>query len=221
MATALLLAMAGALMSAPRASAHSTLVSSKPAADEGLDEAPGQIVLTFSEPVQASTTQVAVTASSGGSAAAGDPVISGPVVTQRLAGNLPNDRYTIAYRVISVDGHPVSDALSFTVDDPASTAAPLPSQSAGGGHETGAAGDAVAQGDTSTFAKVLYVVLPVLILLLVVGVIRTRGSYRQRNPKEVGDGMTSPFVITRGAPPDPEPAEHVHTRPDITRDREP
>ena len=217
----LLLALAGTLLAfAPAASAHSVLLSSTPAAGQTLDAAPTSVVLTFNEPIQASTMQVAVTAASGTAVSSGEPTVRGAVITIPLLTNLPNDDYTVAYQVVSVDGHPVREALSFTVNDPTSTRQPL----------TGdddpydvRPSDQQAQGGTALYAKVLYVVLPLIILGMVVGIIRTRGRYRERNPKDQDEGLSNPFVLRRvdDRPRRDAPTEHIHTRPDITRDREP
>jgi methionine-rich copper-binding protein CopC len=218
---ALTVSLCGAVAVAPAASAHSILLSAVPAAGSELDGAPDEVVLTFNEPIQASTLQVAVTAASGASVTDGDPDVDGAVITQHLRTNLPNDEYTVAYRVTSVDGHPVRAALTFSVADSASTAPPLGAE-ATSGYYGDRDGTPAAQGETSLFAKVLYVALPLLTALLVFGVIRTRGRYRSRNPNDDGDAMLSPFAVKRAAlPPEPKPQDHVYVRPDISRDPEP
>lgn len=214
---ALLLSFAALLALAPAASAHSVLLSASPADGASLDTAPSVVVLTFNEPIQSTTMQLAVTASSGVTVTTEKATVSGAVVTQRLPTNLPNDDYTVAYRVISVDGHPVTDSVGFSVNDSSSTTEPLGSNNqpyqVGGSRR-------VATGETALYAKILYLLIPLLIGLLLLGVIKTRGRYRDRNPRDEGDGMASPFVLARAdANERQDPQEHVHTRPDIVRDR--
>jgi methionine-rich copper-binding protein CopC len=115
------------LLGAPSALAHTVLLSAVPANGATLTSSPSQSVLTFDEPVQASTLQLAVTASSGATVSASPPSVAGTVVTQSLPPDLPNDTYTLAYRLVSVDGHPVSNAITFIVKNPASSAAPVTS----------------------------------------------------------------------------------------------
>lgn len=213
---ALLMSMTGALVLATGASAHSVLLSASPADGSSLKTAPSVVVLTFSEPVQTTTMEVAVTATSGVVVTTEKATVVGAVITQKLPTNLPNDDYTVAYRVISVDGHPVSASITFSVNDPSSTTEPLGSNNQP--YQVGGS-TRVATGETALYAKALYVAIPVLIGLLLVGVIKTRGRYRDRNPRDEGDGMASPFVLTRADAADrEEPKEHIHRRPDIVRD---
>jgi methionine-rich copper-binding protein CopC len=215
---AVLVGLAGLVVLAPGASAHSVLLSAVPADGSSLDSAPPVVVLTFSEPIQSSTMQLAVTASSGQSVIAEEATVAGTVITQKLPTTLPNDDYTVAYRVISVDGHPESAALTFSVNDPSSTAEPFGLNDRR--YQVGGS-TKVASGETALYAKILYPVIPLLILFLLVGLIKTRGRYRDRNPRDEGDGMSNPFVLARADAADRvELKEHIHTRPDIIRDRE-
>ena len=70
--------------------------------------------LEFSEEV-ASPAFVEVTAADGTEVAAGDPQVLGATVETPLAANGPAGSYTISYRVVSADGHPVSGELTFEV----------------------------------------------------------------------------------------------------------
>ncbi|WP_219460460.1 copper resistance CopC family protein [Nonomuraea rhizosphaerae] len=54
----------------------------------------------------------------------GDAKVGGKVVTQELRDVLPDGDYTIAYRVVSSDGHPVQGEIPFTVAGAPSTTAP-------------------------------------------------------------------------------------------------
>ncbi|MGW2154443.1 copper resistance CopC family protein [Nonomuraea sp. NPDC001699] len=55
----------------------------------------------------------------------GKPELDGAVVRQAVKGPLPDGKYTIAYRVVSSDGHPLEGEIPFTVEG-----APAPSPSA-------------------------------------------------------------------------------------------
>jgi methionine-rich copper-binding protein CopC len=115
------------LLGAPSALAHTVLLTAVPADGATLTSSPSQVVLTYDEPVQASTLQMAVTASSGATVSTSAPTVAGTVVTQSLPPDLPNDTYTLAYRLVSVDGHPVGNTITFIVKNPASSAAPVAS----------------------------------------------------------------------------------------------
>ncbi|MEV7009384.1 copper resistance CopC family protein [Streptosporangium sp. NPDC051022] len=121
----------GTAFAAP-ALAHDSLKSSDPAKGakvESLDK----VKLTFTATV--SFPAVVVHTSDGTAYQDGKPVVDGPVVTQRLKGDLPPGEYVIAYRVASSDGHPIEGEIPFTLTGaakptPSETASASPSQSA-------------------------------------------------------------------------------------------
>lgn len=96
------------------ASAHSRLVTTTPMADSTLTAPPHEIILTFNEPVSPRYTNVAVTAADGAGVTAGATRVEGGTVHQGLTA-LRDGRYTVAYRVVSEDGHPVGGEFAFTV----------------------------------------------------------------------------------------------------------
>lgn len=148
---ALLTALVAAL-GLPRAAwAHTGLIDSSPADGATVARPPDAVVLTFNERVLDQGTKVLVTGPDG-SATRGDPRLADTTVVQALRPDLPAGRYTVEWRVTSVDGHPVSGELSFrvraapttaastretptpasaTVSPPATAASPEPSHSAG------------------------------------------------------------------------------------------
>ncbi|MFT4051578.1 MAG: copper resistance protein CopC [Microbacterium sp.] len=111
-----------ALVASP-AWAHDELIGSDPAAGSHLDELPAELTLTFSDVLldEPGTTEVVVTDAAGTSLTSGDPVLDGTRLTQALEGEA-SGTVTVIWRVVSHDGHPVSDEFSFTVgEDTAST----------------------------------------------------------------------------------------------------
>ena len=113
-------------------------------------------MLTFNEAVSTSFATVTVTGQDGDPVSSGRPVVSGRTVTQKLA-DMGSGRYTVAFRVVSEDGHPVSDKATFTVQIPApdtttasSTATSAATQSASASTTASApAGPDEAAGDAS------------------------------------------------------------------------
>ncbi|WP_246159799.1 copper resistance CopC family protein [Microbacterium rhizomatis] len=126
---ALFLTAAVALMATP-AYAHDELSGSDPASGSTVDVLPAQLTLTFSGDLlgDAGATEVQVTDAGGTSIAAGAPVVQGNVVSQPLAPGATGT-ITVLWRVVSSDGHPISDQFGFTVTAPA-TPTPTPSTSA-------------------------------------------------------------------------------------------
>lgn len=118
-ATALLALIVGfalTLVASP-AVAHDELIGSSPAAGSEVDALPAEITLTFSGVLidGAGTTQIVVTDASGADITGGDPVLDGTKVTQPLAASAAPGLVTVVWRVVSSDGHPVSDRFTFTV----------------------------------------------------------------------------------------------------------
>lgn len=97
--------------------AHDSLVSSDPAADAAVETLPAEVTLAYSAELigGAGSTVVEVTDAAGNSVTDGDPVLDGAVVTQPLVDGAPAGDYTVQWRVVSSDGHPISGEFSFTV----------------------------------------------------------------------------------------------------------
>lgn len=90
--------------------AHDELVSTNPAQNEQLTEAPQKITMKFSGDITnvAGANQVQVKDSSGKDVARGEAKIDGTTVTQQITGNGSQDEtYTVTWRVVSSDGHPI------------------------------------------------------------------------------------------------------------------
>lgn len=110
------------------ASAHSVLLSSTPGANAAIAAAPAEVALQFNEPLESGFTELVVLGPDGGSHWEGGPpsIVDGKV-SAPLRALGPAGSYTIRYRVISADGHPVSGAVPFTLTVAGSgTAAPAP-----------------------------------------------------------------------------------------------
>ena len=100
-------------MTATPAAAHDTLTGSSPKEDATV-EAPSEIVLTFSGSVR--LPRVIVTDASDKEYQAGEAKAVDNEVTAAL-GTAPSDgEYTVAWRVVSSDGHPIQGTYEFTVE---------------------------------------------------------------------------------------------------------
>jgi copper transport protein len=122
-------AVVAALTAAATASAHATLVSSTPANDEVLRRSPAQVVLRFNEPVETAFGSVRVY--DGAARRVDDGGTTRPQpreVAVRIRSGLPRGTYTVAWRVVSADSHPVSGAFVFHVGKPGAGAAGVASQ---------------------------------------------------------------------------------------------
>ena len=112
---------------APSVGAHSTLVSSNPAADSTVVDFPMEVTLTFNEELlkvgQENPNKVEVFDESG-ALVSGVSVLSGASIAAPVGIN-GNGAYTVKYRVVSKDGHVVEDEYQFNVESPIAIATPI------------------------------------------------------------------------------------------------
>ncbi|WP_017590332.1 copper resistance CopC family protein [Nocardiopsis ganjiahuensis] len=123
---ALIAPFAAALLLAPApAFAHDVLTGSNPKDEETLDTVPEEVVLTFNNsPMEGgSGSAVVVTGPDGEEHQEGDLTFDGTDVSVGLAPLAEAGEYSIAFRVVSSDGHPIQDTLTFSVTEDAVAAA--------------------------------------------------------------------------------------------------
>ena len=102
-------------LGATPAYAHDQLVGSSPADRTSLATAPKQITLFFEEPPAAGFTALVVIAPDGSRVDSGSPVIRGATLMTTLHALTANGHYTVTFRIMSDDGHPVAGTLGFTL----------------------------------------------------------------------------------------------------------
>jgi copper transport protein len=109
------------------ASAHAELVSSTPAANASLPESPGELSMTFTEPIDPATASVQLldesqTAVKG----VGEVQAPGNATTAQVAlPKLDPGVYTVSYRVTSAtDGHVTAGIFAFQIDPTGTQPAP-------------------------------------------------------------------------------------------------
>lgn len=124
------------------AQAHDELVSSDPAANATLTQAPTELNLTYSANLMniEGGNRVRVVDSTGASVAEGEPQVKGTTVTQplKIKDASADETYTVTWRVVSSDGHPIQGTYTFSVG---AGKAAAPSQDAGTGESSQAAAD--------------------------------------------------------------------------------
>lgn len=102
------------LFVAPTAAAHNVLVGSTPEDGSTITDQPGTIELVFDQAVQEQFAQVTIFDAEETAYETGEPVATANIVTQEV-GDLPDGEYTISFRIVSADGHPVTGTLTFTM----------------------------------------------------------------------------------------------------------
>lgn len=123
-----------ALLATP-ASAHSQLLSSSPAPGEAV-ETPTTVTFVFNEALIVAGTEVSVT-DAAGEVLPLTPSYPEPTTVSVELPRLPDGAATVAWRVVSADGHPIEGVLDIVVANPPepspspepSTASPSPSPS--------------------------------------------------------------------------------------------
>lgn len=109
-----------AVIPSQAAFAHAELETSNPEANSVIGAAPEVVSLTFAEQLmviegEPEANQAQVTDGSNMRVDNGDFQVNGNVLTVSLKPGLPDDAYTITYRVVSADGHPIEGLVDFEV----------------------------------------------------------------------------------------------------------
>ncbi|MFF0673266.1 copper resistance protein CopC [Streptomyces tendae] len=110
------------------ASAHAALSSTDPGDGAVLQRAPGHVTLTFSESVGLRDDSFRVLDPGGHrvrTGATGHAEGRSDTARVALPAGLGEGTYTVAWRVVSADSHPVSGAFTFSVGKPSQTTAPV------------------------------------------------------------------------------------------------
>lgn len=113
LAAVVAISLLGLLSFAGPASAHTELTGSDPADGATLLTAPASVALTFNEQVQNFAATVVVTGPDGQTYTADDATLGGMTVTAPLAPLGSAGIYTVAYRIVSADDHPVTGQTTF------------------------------------------------------------------------------------------------------------
>lgn len=111
------------LTAAVPAAAHTSLIASSPGSGSTV-RPPAAVELTYGDPVR--FVGVVVLDAQGRHHEAGGPRVVDAKVTQAIAGTLPNGPYTVGWRVVAPDGHPVTGRYQFTVTGGAAAPARAP-----------------------------------------------------------------------------------------------
>jgi len=117
------------LLSATPASAHTSLVSSLPESGAVLNEVPSEVRLKFNEDLLLIDTKNPnrIEVINGiGQVVSGMTMVDGPEIYTPLDLSFePSGEYTVKYRVVSADGHPIEGDYQFTVASPEVISAPV------------------------------------------------------------------------------------------------
>lgn len=129
MLTVLALMLVALLLPVAPASAHETVTGTNPEDGKKLSTTPEAIEISFSDTPLSMGSKIQITDSSGTNWAKGDVEIDGDNAVQPIKSGAPAGEYTVTWRVVSSDSHPIDGTFSFTATNGASTSsAPTPKQ---------------------------------------------------------------------------------------------
>lgn len=130
---ALLLAVVAPLAMATPASAHASQRGSTPTANAVLDRAPAQVDIEFDSALMDVGAAVVVRDDDGKSIVTGAPEVRRNHLRVAVDAGASPARYTVAYRVVSEDGHTIESSFTYQVSGSSASPAPpedVPSDSA-------------------------------------------------------------------------------------------
>ncbi|MFD7682423.1 copper resistance CopC/CopD family protein [Streptomyces sp. NPDC060187] len=122
------------------ASAHAALTGTDPQDGSVLKSEPRRVTLTFSESVGLLDDSFRVLTPENRRVHTGAPSHAegrSDTASVTLPRGLGTGTFTVAWRVVSADSHPVSGAFTFSIGKPSATTAPLPSAAASNPASTG------------------------------------------------------------------------------------
>lgn len=117
------------------ASAHAALTGTDPQDGSVLKTAPTQVTLTFSESIGLLDDSFRVLDPDNRRVHTGDPGHAddrSDTARVTLPKGLGTGTFTVAWRVVSADSHPISGAFTFSIGKPSATPPPVPVDPAGG-----------------------------------------------------------------------------------------
>jgi copper transport protein len=143
------------------AAAHAALIRTQPVQASVVQDAPSQIVVTFSEHVQPVADKIKVIGPDGKRYDKGTPTVNGSDLDIPMRSGAPHGTYVVGYRVISADGHPVGAGFTYSVVTPSTNTANADSS----GRTDTTVAFAVSAANFLSYAGLVLAVGPTLVLI--------------------------------------------------------
>lgn len=172
--------------------AHNALAEASPAKNATVTKSPREVKLRFLQKLDPQYTTITLSDAAKATMGISAPKVDGATGVVTVETPLANGVYTVAYQVVSTDGHTVKGSYEFTVDDPApslgrgpvvddpeapeslapSAETPSTVPSAGGSAPglTAVAGDSAQAGDSGSTSTILGFVVGIVAVLAAVAV---------------------------------------------------
>lgn len=167
--TVVLVALASLATAAP-AQAHSSQIGSTPEAGSVLDSPPRDVVVEFDTPLLDIGAAIVVRTADGTVVSTGSPRIERRTIAVSLSPDAPAGAYTVAYRVVSQDGHTVESTFGFQVGASAATPAASAASPSAPQPTPSTATASSADGESIDGGSALPWIVAGMLLLVVIGV---------------------------------------------------
>jgi methionine-rich copper-binding protein CopC len=106
--------------------AHNALAEATPAKNATLKKSPSEVKLRFLQKLDPDYTTITVSNAGKEKVGTSAPKVDGATGSVTIDAPLANGAYTVAYQVVSTDGHTVKGSYEFTVANPAPALEPGP-----------------------------------------------------------------------------------------------
>jgi methionine-rich copper-binding protein CopC len=167
-AAASVLVTVAALLPGAAAQAHDVIESTNPADGSTVATVPASVVLTFDHTPIGVGTEILVKDPSGTNQADGPAKIVDTNVTQALKPGAPAGKYTVVWRVVSADSHPIEGTFTFTAKAAGNGAPATSSTSAQAAAVPSTAAQAAPASASSSSGIALWIGIGAAVLLVVV-----------------------------------------------------
>lgn len=121
------------------AAAHDAVTGTSPEDGQDLEAVPETVDIIFTDTPLTLGSQIRVEDDQGENWAAGEVEITGNTASQALEPEIPAGEYTVTWRVVSSDSHPIEGTFGFAVAEAAADASPSASTPAAGQSPTASA----------------------------------------------------------------------------------
>lgn len=176
---ALFVALLAVMVPVSAAYAHDSLAESSPKDGQSLQRVPDAIKLTFTDTPIALGSEIKVQDEEGKDWGIGEVEIVDKVATQAISPDAPGGKYTVTWRVVSSDSHPIEGVFEFTAATggpggaEVSSQQPVESPSA----EAGSEGQVADPDEAPTVFPTAFVVIMgavLVVLVIIIGITARR-----------------------------------------------
>ncbi|WP_138444870.1 copper resistance CopC family protein [Sinomonas susongensis] len=157
----------GLALPAAAAQAHDVLEATNPANGSTVASVPDSVVLTYDHTPIAIGTEIQVKDANGTNESDGSATVVDNNVTQAIKPDAPAGKYTVVWRVVSSDSHPIEGTFTFTAKAGGGGSSSAAAQA--GGASTPAAAASASPTDSSGGFPVWAIPVAILVLLVIGG----------------------------------------------------